>query len=79
MSNKMVATKLVITSPLLGGNLSYGAEYIHTRRNDDYEVNRTDLLANSYSKLEEQTASPFIQYAHLTPIGNITAGLRYEY
>lgn len=79
VSNKMVATKLVITSPLLGGNLSYGAEYIHTRRNDDYEVNRTDLLANSYSKLEEQTASPFIQYARLTPIGNITAGLRYEY
>ena len=79
VSNKMVATKLVITSPLLGGNFSYGAEYIHTRRNDDYEVNRTDLLANSYSKLEEQTASPFIQYAHLTPIGNITAGLRYEY
>ena len=79
VSNKMVATKLVITSPLLGGNLSYGAEYIHTRRNDDYEVNRTDLLANSYSKLEEQTASPFFQYAHLTPIGNITAGLRYEY
>ena len=79
VSNKMVATKLVITSPLLGGNLSYGAEYIHTRRNDDYEVNRTDLLTNSYSKLEEQTASPFIQYVHLTPIGNITAGLRYEY
>ena len=79
VSNKMVATKLVITTPLLGGNLSYGAEYIHTRRNDDYEVNRTDLLANSYSKLEEQTASPFIQYARLTPIGNITAGLRYEY
>lgn len=79
LSNKMVATKLVITSPLLGGNFSYGAEYINTHRNDDYEVNRTDLLANSYSKLEEQTASPFIQYAHLTPIGNITAGLRYEY
>lgn len=79
VSNKMVATKLVITSPLLGGNLSYGTEYIHTRRNDDYEVNRTDLLANSYSKLEEQTASPFIQYARLTPIGSITAGLRYEY
>ena len=79
VSNKMVATKLVITSPLLGGNLSYGAEYINTHRNDDYEVNRTDLLANSYSKLEEQTASSFIQYARLTPIGNITAGLRYEY
>lgn len=79
VSNKMVATKLVITSPLLGGNFSYGAEYINTHRNDDYEVNRTDLLTNSYSKLEEQTASPFIQYARLTPIGYITAGLRYEY
>lgn len=78
VDNKMVASKLVLTSPVLGGRLTYGAEYINTHRNDDYEVNRTDLLANSYSKLEEQTVSPFLQYSRLTPIGNITAGLRYE-
>ena len=37
------------------------------------EGDSRSYFANSYSKLEEQTASPFIQYAHLTPIGNITA------
>lgn len=79
VSNRMMAAKLVVTSPLLGGNLSYGAEYINTHRNDDYEVNRTDILSNSYSKLEELTASPFVQYSRPTPIGNITAGVRYEY
>lgn len=79
VNNRMIASKLVVTSPLLGGNLSYGAEYVNTRRNDDYEVNRTDILSNSYSRLEEQTASPFLQYARLTPIGNISVGVRYEY
>ena len=78
VDNKMVASKLVLTSPVLGGWLTYGAEYINTHRNDDYEVNRTDLLANSYGKLEEQTVSPFLQYSHLTSIGNVTVGLRYE-
>lgn len=78
VDNKMVASKLVLTSPVLGGWLTYGVEYINTHRNDDYEVNRTDLLANSYGKLEEQTVSPFLQYSHLTSIGNVTAGLRYE-
>ena len=78
VDNNMVASKLVLTSPFLGGRLTYGAEYINTHRNDDYEVDRTDLIANSYSKLEEQTVSPFLQYSRLTPIGNITAGLRYE-
>ena len=78
VDNKMVASKLVLTSPVLGGWLTYGAEYINTHRNDDYEVNRTDLLADSYGKLEEQTVSPFLQYSHLTSIGNVTAGLRYE-
>lgn len=79
VSNRMLASKLVVKSPLLGGSLTYGAEYINTHRNDDYEVNRTDLLDNSYSTLEEQTVSPFMQYSRLTPIGNITAGVRYEY
>lgn len=77
--NLMVASKLVFDTPMLGGSLTYGAEYVNTHRKDDYEVNRTDILANSYSKLEEQTTSPFLQYSHPTPIGNLSVGMRYEY
>lgn len=74
----MVASKLVLTTPLFGGNLSYGAEYIQTRRKDVYTINRTDLVANSDSKIRERTLSPFVEYSRMLPIGALTAGLRYE-
>ena len=79
VDNRMVASKLIVGTPLFGGNLSLGTEYINTDRHDDYEVNLTSLLSNSYSHLKEQTVSPFVEYSLGTKIGNFTAGLRYEY
>lgn len=77
--NRMLASKLVMTSPMFSGKLSYGAEYINTNRNDDYNVNRTDIISNSHEQLKEQTISPFAEYKISSSIGDITAGLRYEY
>ena len=34
--NKLLASKLVLSYPLFGGNLSVGGEYTDTRRNDEY-------------------------------------------
>ena len=79
VDNRMVASKIIVGTPLFGGSLSVGAEYVNTSRHDDYEVNLTTLLSNSYSLLKEQTVSPFIKYSHSTNIGNFTAGLRYEH
>lgn len=76
--SSMVASKLVLTSPLLGGSLDYGAEYIYTHRKDEYVMNRTDIVANSDSKIRETSLSPFLQYTRMTPIGQVILGLRYE-
>ncbi len=79
VDNQMVALKLVLSTPLGKGNVKYGAEYVHTNRTDDYAINRTDLIANTDSRLKEQTYSPFVEYGCLTPIGQVSAGVRYEY
>lgn len=77
--NSMAAAKLSLSSPLLGGKLDYGAEYIHTTSENINRVNREDILPSSASKIRETTAAPYIEYIHETPLGQLRAGLRYEF
>lgn len=77
--NQMTAAKLVVSSPLFGGTLNYGAEYARTSRKDDYTTDNTDIVANSDSKIKEITASPFAEYICHTSVGDFAAGLRYEH
>ena len=77
--NRMVASKLTLTYPLLGGSLDFGAEYINTRRQDDY-VNPQNYVASSYSTLKEQSICPYAEYSVMLPkVGRFRAGLRYEH
>lgn len=78
-NNSMLASKLVLTSPLLGGDLTYGAEYTDIHHRDLYNIVGTPLLGNTDNKLTELTAAPFLEYGHKTPVGQLSAGLRYEY
>lgn len=78
-TNSMVASKLVLTSPLLGGNVTYGAEYIDTHHKDVNTISGTTLIGNSDDKLKEQTMAPFLEYSHALPFGQLSAGLRYEH
>lgn len=77
--NRMIAGKLVVSSPLFGGTLNYGAEYTHTSRTDNYISDHTNLVTNSDCRLKEITASPFAEYIYQTPIGDLVVGLRYEH
>jgi hypothetical protein len=77
--NRMVASKLTLTYPLLGGSLDFGAEYINTRRQDDY-VNPQNYVASTYSTLKEQSICPYAEYSVMLPkVGRFRAGLRYEH
>ena len=77
--NRMVASKLTLTYPLLGGSLDFGAEYINTRRQDDY-VNPQNYVTSSYSTLKEQSICPYAEYSVMLPkVGRFRAGLRYEH
>ena len=76
---RLDAEKLTLTYPLLGGSLDFGAEYINTRRRDDY-VNPQNYVTSTYSTLKEQSICPYAEYSVMLPkVGRFRAGLRYEH
>lgn len=77
--NNMFAAKLVLGHKLFGGNLNIGAEAISNNRHDDYTINGTSAISNSYSQLKETQVSPFIEYQKQLPIGQFNLGVRYEH
>lgn len=77
--NNMFAAKLVLGHKLFGGNLNVGAEAISNNRHDDYTINGTSAISNSYSQLKETQVSPFLEYQKLLPIGQLNLGVRYEH
>lgn len=82
VSNRMFASKLTLTHPLIGGTIDFGAEYINTRRQDDY-INLAPAaeqhIPSSYCTLKEQSVSPYVEFARDIHLGRLRAGLRYEY
>ena len=77
--SSMTASSLSLSSPLLGGSLSYGIEYTHTNRKHAYDSSNTGIIASSNSEITEQTTTTFVEYKHKIGNGSLDAGLRYEY
>lgn len=75
----LLASKLVLSYPLLGGNLSLGGEYSNTHRTSKYQVVPTNLVADDDNRITESMTSSFLTYSR--DFGNLSleAGLRYEY
>ena len=75
----LLASKLVLSYPLLGGNLSLGGEYSNTHRTSKYQVVPTNLVSDDDSRITESMTSSFLTYSR--DFGNLSleAGLRYEY
>ena len=75
--NRLIASKLTLGYPVLGGNLSVGAEYTYTNRNDTYS-NPENYVPSSSAQLKESNIAPFMEYKHQLSICQLTAGLRWE-
>ena len=75
--NRLIASKLTLGYPVLGGNLSVGAEYTYTNRNDAYS-NPENYIPSSSAQLKESNIAPFMEYKHMLPICQLTVGLRWE-
>ena len=75
----LLASKLVLSYPLSGGNLSLGGEYSNTHRTSKYQVVPTNLVSDDDSRITESMTSSFLTYSR--DFGNLSleAGLRYEY
>ena len=74
---RMFASKLILSHPLVGGELTFGAEYTKTNRDDDYEC-KQEYIPNSNCTLKEQRIAPFLEFSRNSPIGQLTCGVRYE-
>lgn len=79
IQNNFFATKLMLGHQLFGGMFHVGMETVSNTRHNDYVINRTDILSNSFDRLKELQLSPFVEYQHKLPIGNLNVGVRYEH
>ena len=77
-SNELYASKLVISHPLGKGDLSFGAEYSHIKRNTTY-LNEEGIIDNDLSMIKEGATSAFVEYSREFHNWNLQAGLRYEH
>lgn len=77
--NRLLASKLVLTAPLFGGELSFGGEYSHSKRKTRYDVLPKDILDDDNSRIEEGMTSAFAEYSHNFGKLSLRAGVRYEY
>ena len=75
----LLASKLVLSYPVLGGNLSLGGEYSNTHRTSKYQVVPTNLVSDDDSRITESMTSSFLTYSRDFGDLSLEAGLRYEY
>lgn len=75
--NRLVASKLILSYPILGGKFSLGNENTDTYREDDYR-NEENIVAASNTTIKERNNSFFVEYSRSISIGQLAAGLRYE-
>ena len=77
LDNRLFASRLVLSYPVLGGKVSFGNEYTNTRRDDEYMTD-ISMIPSSYTTIREQNGSFFAEYSRPVSVGRFTAGLRYE-
>ncbi len=78
-TDRMEAVKLSLVTPVGGGELSYGGEFVDVSCYDTYYSSRQEIINDSQSKVRENTTSLYAEYNRTTPIGELTLGLRYEH
>lgn len=76
--NRLIASKMMLSYPLLGGDLSVGGEYSFTNRNTNYAIIPNTLADNVTDRIKEGMASAFVTYNRDFGKLNMEAGLRYE-
>lgn len=76
--SRLMASKLVFSTPLWGGKLDFGGEYSHSRRSTTYTVLPVGFIDDDRSRIEEGMASGFVEYGRQIGPVNLQAGLRYE-
>lgn len=77
--NHLLASKLVLTYPLLGGELSVGGEFSNVHRTSKMQVVPANIVNDDNSRVTESMTSSFLSYSRDFGSLSLEAGLRYEY
>lgn len=76
---QLYAAKAVLSYPIWKGMLQAGTEETFTRRTDVYNISGVNIPASS-AKVKEDTYAGFATYGFALPkVGQLSAGVRYEY
>ena len=75
--SQLLAGKLVLSWPVLGGNLQAGTELSRTRRNDEY-LNPEQVVPSSVTEQRENNYAFFVEFSRPLPFGSMRLGLRNE-
>ena len=80
-ANNFWASKLILSYPILKGNLSVGGEYSYNHRTDAYTFQASDYVPvkATDSEINEKSAAAFIEYGRQFGKLYAQAGLRYEH
>ena len=76
--NRLYASKLTLTYPILGGVLTAGSEYSNTIRYDEY-LNGEGYIPSAFTTIREAETSAYAEYIYPLKFGSLTAGIRYEH
>ena len=76
--NRLYASKLTFTYPILGGVLTAGSEFSNTVRYDEY-LNGEGYVPSAFTTIRESETSAYAEYIYPLSFGSLTAGVRYEH
>ena len=80
-ANNFWASKLILSYPVLMGNLSLGGEYSYNHRTDAYTFQATDAVPvkSTDTEINEKSSAIFLEYGRQFGKLFAQAGLRYEH
>ena len=76
--SRMIAGKAVATRQFGKGNVSFGGEFSHTHRTDNYS-NLEHIINDSKTRIEESNGALFVEVMQNIGKVMLSAGLRYEH
>lgn len=78
ITNRLYASKLILSYPIAKGSLSAGTEYTYTYRTDEY-LNPEGYVDSSNTTIQEDNVNLFMDFVYPFSFGSLSAGLRYEH
>ncbi len=76
--SRMFAEKLVLSYPVLKGEIEAGEEFVSSRFSSDYKTD-AEIIENTNTRVDEKNTAAFLELRQTLAGFNLGAGVRYEH